>query len=47
MIHIVKKSGRENDSSVMYLILCVLVVMKNPTEECEYSKIMFLKARYL
>jgi hypothetical protein len=35
MIHIVKKSGRESNSSVMYLILWILVVMKNPTKECE------------
>lgn len=46
MIPIVKKSARENNSSVMYLILCILVVMKNPTKEYERSIILFLKARY-
>jgi hypothetical protein len=40
MSHVVKKSERESNSSKKYLILCVLVVMKNPTS----SQIMILKA---
>jgi hypothetical protein len=38
VFHIARESGRENNPSLIYTILCALVVMKNPTNKCIISQ---------
>jgi hypothetical protein len=44
VFHIAKESGKEKNSSVGNLIICVLVAPKNPTKKCKSYQIMILKA---